>query len=91
MKILIVGLLILSSCTNKIKNCGLIGKWKSVEFNSSKSVDFNKDGTYSKNLLKEDDCTEVIFNFMSNGKVERYYKNRRTNCKLKKHIRLYCR
>ncbi len=86
MKVLILsfGLLFLASCFEKEKNCELIGKWESTEFNSDKAVDMNKDGIYNQDLLQEDDCSEVIFHFKKNGKAERYYKNKRTNCKFKK-------
>jgi hypothetical protein len=49
----------------------------------------NDDGIYSKNLLNEDECTEVIFHFMSNKKVDRFYKNNRTDCEFKKSALTY--
>jgi len=77
-------LLMLTSCSNKTKNCNLVGTWKSVEFYSDKAVDNNDDGVYNKELSKEDKCVEVIMRFMSNGQVVRLYKNKRTHCKIKK-------
>ncbi|MFL1897475.1 lipocalin family protein [Aquimarina sp. 2-A2] len=86
---IIIILLIFNSCSKKTKNCQLIGKWKSIEFSSNKAIDSNKDGIYNTDILNEDGCSEVIFVFMDNGKAERYYKNNRTNCKLKKSILNY--
>jgi len=74
----------LTSCSKSLKNCELIGEWKSIEFYSDKAIDMNKDGIYNKKLSIEYECTEVIFRFTSNGKAERFYKNKRTNCKFKK-------
>ncbi len=77
-------LLIMTSCKQSNETCTILGKWKSVEFLSDKEVDLNQDGIYNKDLLKEDPCTEVNFHFMKNGKVTRYYKNKKTGCKTKK-------
>jgi hypothetical protein len=84
MRLIIISLLILTSCSERVKNCNLVGKWKSIEFISNKAIDWNNDGIYNKELLKEDKCTEVIFEFKNNGKIERYYKNKGTNCEFKK-------
>ncbi len=84
MTILIYGLLFLTSCSKKLKNCNLIGEWKSIKFTSDKPVDMDNDGVFNINLLKEDSCTEIIYNFKNNGKVENFHKNKRTNCQFKK-------
>ena len=82
--VLIFSLLILTSCSNNPKNCDLIGRWRSIEFYSDKPIDANRDGVYNKDLLKEYDCTVVIYDFMENGKVKRLSKSKRTKCKFNK-------
>ena len=78
-----------TSLLQKPKNYSIVGKWKCVELNVNVAVDNNKDGIYNDDLLKEDECVEVIYDFKNNGKVERYYKQTSTNCELKKSIHDY--
>ncbi len=78
--VLILNLIIITACSDTKKNCQLIGKWKSTSFISNKTIDKNKDGIYNTDILKEDECSEVVFHFLKNGKAERISKNKRTNC-----------
>ncbi|PCJ96096.1 MAG: hypothetical protein COA50_07905 [Flavobacteriaceae bacterium] len=84
MRLLILSVLILTSCSGTPKNCELIGKWEAIAFYADKAVDVNNDGVFNKTLLKEYECTAVTFHFMSNGKVEQANKSKRSNCDLVK-------
>lgn len=75
--------LLVASC-NKSKDCTIEGKWRSIAFTASEAVDLNDDGVYSKKLLMEDPCAEVIYEFLSHGNLKRSSKNKRTNCEWSK-------
>ena len=83
MKYLIILLLLITSCGSTNNNCLLLGEWKSVSFTSNLAIDGNKD------VLLEDECTEVVIRFKNNGIAERLYKNSRTNCEFQKSILNY--
>ena len=70
-----------SSCSDEPKNCDIIGKWKLVSIISNKPVDVNNDGVYTKNLIKEDPCINLIFYFKDSKNGKRSEKSSKTGCK----------